>query len=102
MRCPLCGGVAIESEGIVNPRIALLACGRCRVFVMEKQLIDVMINARTWNLRTVLERVERLSRAAQTAAARGSVLFITSTNWIRLANRQERDEDIPAFAAGAA
>jgi len=88
--CPLCGGPAQSSEGVVEAQIALLACANCRAFVMEKRLIDVVMNARAWNLRPVLRHVAFLSRAAQQAAAEGTVLSITSTNWIRLANEQQR------------
>jgi hypothetical protein len=88
--CPLCGGIAQASEGIVRAQVSLLACGHCRAFVMEKRLIDVVMNARAWNLRPVLRHVAFLSRAAQSAAAHGSVLVITSTNWIRVAMEQQR------------
>jgi len=88
--CPLCGGAAQASEGVVEAHIALLACAHCRAFVMEKRLIDVVMNARAWNLRAVLCHTTFLSRAAQHAAAHGNVLFISSTNWIRLANEQQR------------
>lgn len=88
--CPLCGGAAQASEGVVEAHIALLACAHCRAFVMEKRLIDVVMNARAWNLRPVLRHTAFLSRAAQQAAAHGTVLFITATNWIRLANEQQR------------
>ena len=88
--CPLCGGTAQTSEGIVKAQVSLLACSHCRAFVMEKRLIDVVMNARTWNLRPVLRHVGFLSRAAQSAAAHGSVLVITSTNWFRVAIEQQR------------
>lgn len=99
--CPLCGDRAHTSEGVVEEQIALLTCKRCRAFVMEKRLIDVVLNARAWNLRPVLRHVPFLSRAAQQAAAAGTVLFITSTNWIRLANEQQRLDETPARAADA-
>jgi hypothetical protein len=63
--CPLCGGAAQASEGVVEAEIALLSCGHCRAFVMEKRLIDVVMNARAWNLRPVLRHIAFLSRAAQ-------------------------------------
>jgi len=90
--CPLCGAAAQAAEGVVEARIALLACAHCRAFVMEKRLIDVVMNARTWNLKPVLRHTRWLSRAAQQAAEHGTVLFITATNWIRLANEQQRLE----------
>ncbi len=88
--CPLCGGQAQASEGVVEQRISLLTCGHCRAFVIEKRLIEVVMNARQWNLRPVLQYVSFLSTAAQAAAAHGSVLVITSTNWIRVALEQQR------------
>ena len=88
--CPLCGGTAQTSEGIVEVQVSLLACSHCRAFVMEKPLIDIVMNARACNLRKVLRHVAFLSRAAQFAAAHGSVLVITSTNWIRVAIEQQR------------
>lgn len=97
--CPLCGARAHLSEGVAEAQLALLTCGRCQAFVIEKRLIDVVMNARVWNLRTVLRHVTFLSRAAQQAAARGTVLFITSTNWIRLANEQQRLDALAAAVA---
>jgi len=97
--CPLCGAHANLCEGILQQKIALLTCSRCRAFVMDKRLIDVVMNARAWNVRTVLGQVALLSRATQEAAARGSVLFITSTNWIRLANQQQRLDAMTAAVA---
>ena len=90
--CPLCGRAARAAEGVVEAHIALLACEHCRTFVMEKRLIDVVMNARTWNLTPVLRHTGSLSRAARQAAEHGAVLFITATNWIRLANEQQRVE----------
>ena len=88
--CPLCGGRAQATGGVVQAGIALLSCADCRAFVMEKRLIDVLSNACAWNLKPVLRHVVFLSRAARQAAAHGTVLFITSTNWIRLSNEQQR------------
>jgi hypothetical protein len=88
--CPLCGGTAHVSEGTLEAHIALLSCARCRIFVIEKQLVDVIMNARAWNLLPVLRYVELLSWAAQSAASQGAVLLITSTNWIRVAINQHR------------
>ena len=94
--CPLCGGKAGASGGVVAAQVSLLICCHCRAFVMEKRLIDVVMNARQWNLRPVLRHVAFLSRAAQAAAAGGSVLVITSTNWIRVAIEQQRLDEQPA------
>jgi hypothetical protein len=88
--CPLCGGVAHASEGTIGAHLALLSCTHCRIFVIEKQLLDVITNARQWNLLPVLRHVELLSWAAKSAASDGTVLLITSTNWIRVANNQQR------------
>jgi hypothetical protein len=73
------------SEGTVEAHLSLLSCARCRAFVIEKQLVDVIVNARVWNLLPVLRYLTHLSRAAQAAALQGTVLLITSTNWIRVA-----------------
>jgi hypothetical protein len=83
--CPLCGGEAHVSEGTAEAHLSLLSCGRCHIFVIEKQLVDVIMNARAWSLLPVLRYVASLSLAAQAAAAQGAVLLITSTNWIRVA-----------------
>ena len=99
--CPLCGSTAHESDGVVEAKVSLLTCSHCRAFVMEKRLIDIVMNAREWNLRPVLRHVACLSRAAQSAAAHGSVLVITSTNWICLAMEQQRLDERPAIAIDA-
>ena len=88
--CPLCDGTAHASEGTVEAHLALLSCTRCRIFVIERRLLDVITNAREWNLLPVLRYVELLSWAAQSAASQGAVLLITSTNWIRVAISQHR------------
>jgi len=97
--CPLCGSTAQASEGIAEKQLSLLRCSRCRVFVIEKQVLDVIMNARAWNLRPVLRHVEFLSRAARSAAAQGAVLAVTSTNWMRVAIERQRIEE-PAPPAG--
>jgi len=96
--CPLCGAQASASQGVVETQLVLLTCRRCRAFVMEKRLIDIIANARVWNLRPVLQHVAHLSRAAQQAADDERVLLITSTNWIRLATTQQRRDDLPVQA----
>jgi hypothetical protein len=100
--CPLCGGDAQSSQGTGETHLLLLICGSCRVFVIEKQVVDIIANAREWNLRAVLRHIASLSLAAQTAAMQGAALLITSTNWIRLAVRQERahrDSDLVGVEA---
>jgi hypothetical protein len=87
--CPLCGGRAQVSEGTAEAHLSLLSCSRCRAFVIEKRLVEVITNAREWNLLPVLRYLAYLSRAAQSAALQGTVLLITSTNWIRLALGQQ-------------
>jgi hypothetical protein len=82
--------MAHASEGTVEAHLALLSCARCRIFVIERRLVDVIMNAREWNLLPVLRYVELLSWAAQSAASQGAVLLITSTNWIRVAISQHR------------
>ncbi len=99
--CPLCGGRAHASEGTRRGRCSLLICGRCRAFVIEKRLVDVITNARVWNF-PVLRHVAFLSYATQSAAARGGVLAITTTNWIRLAIDQERLDGRPVPATEGA
>jgi hypothetical protein len=88
--CPLCGGRAYTSDGTAAADRALLSCSCCRAFVIDRRLIDLIANARTRNLGPVLRHLSPLTTAAQSAAARGSVLTITSTNWIRLALGQQR------------
>jgi hypothetical protein len=91
--CPLCGREAYASDGTVEAYLSLLRCSSCRAFVIERQLLDVIVNARAKNLQPVLRHLTSLSQAAQSAAARGTVLIITSTNWIRVAMGQQRLEE---------
>jgi len=96
--CPLCGSSAQVSEGTAEPKLSLLSCSHCRTFVIEKPVLDVIMNARAGNLLPVLRHVAFLWRAAQSAAEEGAVLTITSTNWIRLAMEQQRVEAQPLTA----
>ncbi len=83
--CPLCGGSADARRSASDECRFLLPCRHCRVFVIDQQLADVIDNARTRNLTPVLQYLPWLSRATQRAAARGTVMQLTSTNWVRVA-----------------
>ena len=98
--CPLCGGRAFTSAGTATADRALLSCGCCRTFVIDRRLLDVIANARARNVNAVLRYLMPLTTAARSAAARGTILSITSTNWIRLALGQPR-ADHAAADAGA-
>jgi hypothetical protein len=86
--CPLCGGAADARPGSMKRRRYLLRCAQCRAFVIDAQLADVIDNARVRHVKPVLERLPLLSRATQAAADSGSVMSLTSTNWIRVAMEQ--------------
>jgi hypothetical protein len=72
----------------VERRRYLLRCAQCRAFVIEGQLAEVIDNARVRDVKRVLDRLPLLSRATQAAADNGSVMLLTSTNWIRVAMEQ--------------
>ena len=88
--CPLCDREADASDGSVEASLSLVRCRDCRAFVIQRQLGEVIVNARIKNLQPVLRYLSALSRAAQAAAAQGKILLITSTNWIRVAVEQQR------------
>src|SRR4029077_4410206 len=88
--CPLCDREADASDGSVEASLSLVRCRDCCAFVIERQLGEIITNARTKNLQPVLRYLTALSLAAQAAAAQGKVLLITSTNWIRVAVEQQR------------
>jgi hypothetical protein len=93
--CPLCGGIADVRRSASDECQFLLPCRHCRVFVIDQQLADVIDNARTWNLAPVLQYLPWLSRATQRAAAHGTVMQLTSTNWVRIAvGEQLRQPDL--------
>ena len=91
-KCPLCDRRARASDGLVNAARSLFRCRACCAFVIDRRLIEVVANARAKNLQPVLRYLTALSAATRAAAWHGSVLEITSTNWIRVATQQRRLE----------